>query len=162
MPKPKKPIEKVGRNKFNVSAMETKKVTTGVLIVALVVLAGTTFYFYSQVNTLKTDPQKAAQEESKALIAKVGNLIVLPEGEEPTVATVTDPEVLKDQAFFAKAQKGDKVLIYANARKAILYSPSENKIIEVAPVNIGNPAAASQVPPQPATEQSSEGTPSAQ
>ena len=69
MPKIKKPIEKVGRDKFNVSAMETKKVTTGVLVVALVVLAGTTFYFYSQVNTLKTDPQKTAPDKTKNLLA---------------------------------------------------------------------------------------------
>src|SRR3989344_5549431 len=137
MPKIKKPIEKVGRDKFNVSAMETKKVTTGVLVVALVVLAGTTFYFYSQVNTLKTDPQKAAQEETKNLLAKVGKIVVLPEGETPTVATVTDPEQLRDQPFFANAKAGDKVLIYTNARKAILYNPDDNKVVEIAPVNLG-------------------------
>lgn len=50
-----------------------------------------------------------------------------------------DPEKLRDQPFFANAQRGDKVLIYANAKKAILYNPPSNKIIEVAPVNIGNP-----------------------
>ena len=51
------------------------------------------------------------------------------------MATVSDPEKLKDQPFFAKAQKGDKVLIYSNSQKAILYSPTEDKIVEVAPIN---------------------------
>ncbi len=127
-------------------------------IVAIVVLASlaAAFYFHSQLNQLKTDPQKAVQEESKDLIARVGKLIVLPEGEEPTIATVTDTELLKSQPFFTNAKKGDKVLIYTNARKAILYSPENNKIVEVAPINIGAPQASSQASstgPKPAQEQ---------
>ena len=64
-------------------------------------------------------------------------MIVLPEDEIPTVATVSDPEKLKEQPFFSDAKKGDKVLIYANAKKAILYDPMANKIVTVAPINIG-------------------------
>ena len=63
--------------------------------------------------------------------------IVLPEDEQPTIATVSDPEVLKGQPFFAKAKKGFKVLIYANAKKSILYDPFENKVVETASMNIG-------------------------
>ncbi len=71
----------------------------------------------------------------------MGRLITLPEGEEPTVATITDIEKLKDQTFFQKAKNGDKVIIYTNAKKAILYDPIARKIIDVAPVNIGTPSA---------------------
>ena len=42
-------------------------------------------------------------------------------------------------SFFSKAKVGDKVIIYTNARKAILYDPVAGKIVEVAPVNIGTP-----------------------
>lgn len=93
----------------------------------------------AELNKIKTNPQAAAEEEGKALIAKVGLLITLPEREQPTVATVTDPAKLKDQPFFVRSKNGDKVLIYAQAKKAILYRPSLNKIIDVAPVNIGEP-----------------------
>jgi hypothetical protein len=61
--------------------------------------------------------------------------MVLPADETPTIATVSDPEKLKDQPFFANAKKGDKVLIFSNSAKAILYSPTEDKIVEVAPIN---------------------------
>ena len=108
-----------------------------ILAVLVVVSAGMAFYFYRQLSQLKNNPQVVAQKEVQEVVAEVSKVMVLPTGEEPTVATVSDPEKLKGQAFFVNAQKGDKVLIYTNARKAILYRPSEGKIIEVAPLNIG-------------------------
>lgn len=103
-----------------------------------------------QLAELKQDPQKVAQQETQALLDRVGNLIVLPEGETPTIATVSDPEKLKNQPFFAKAKVGDKVLIYTNARKAILYDPVADRILEVAPINIGPAEVSNPVtPPTP-------------
>lgn len=94
-----------------------------------------------QLRDLKTNPSKLqqfAQSDEQTLIATVGKLMVLPTGETPTIAQVSDATKLKDQPFFANAQNGDRVLIYTQARKAILYRPSINKIIDVAPVNIGS------------------------
>lgn len=119
------------------------------LVALLVISAGVAYYFYSRLAVVQGSPSQDARLEVKALIAKVGQLIVLPEGEDPTVATVTDPERLRDQPFFAKAKKGDKVLIYTNAKKAILYDPESNKIVEVAPVSIGNPPTSVAPAPSP-------------
>lgn len=105
-------------------------------VIALIAI-GLCVYLYTQVRLLKNDPQIAAQKETTDLVAKVSKIVLLPEGETPTVATVSDPEALKDQVFFAHAVKGDKVLIYAQAKKAFLYSVTMNKIIDVAPLNIG-------------------------
>lgn len=96
-------------------------------------------YLYRELSVLKQDPQRAAQEEAAMLTEKVGHHMVLPENEQPTIATVTDPEKLKDQPFFANAKIGSKVLIYTNAKKAILFDEENDKILEVAPLNIGNP-----------------------
>lgn len=76
--------------------------------------------------------------EIDTIISEVSKLMVLPDNEKPTVATVSDPIILQGQPFFFKAKKGDKVLIYTKAQKAILYDPVANKIINVAPINIGN------------------------
>lgn len=119
---------------------KTKRFIPHLLIGAFLVAGGFSVYFWNEARGFKNNPQKAAQEETRKLLADVSGLIILPEGEIPTIATVSDPEKLTDQPFFAKAQKGDKVLIYTNSRKAILYSPKENKIVEVAPINIGNPS----------------------
>ncbi len=120
----------------NISKQNLTKVLIPIIMtvaVIAIVLAG---YFYSQVRVLKKDPQAVAQKEVADLVAKVSRLLVLPTGETPTIATVSDLEALKDQVFFASAQEGDKVLIYAQAKKAILYSVTLNKIIEVAPLSI--------------------------
>ena len=116
-----------------------------------IVAAGMAYSFYSQVADLKKNPQAEAQAEVRSLVAQVGRLILLPTGEDPTLATVVDPDKLRDQPFFANAQKNDKVLIYTNARKAILYSPTSNKIVDVAPINIGssNPTPAPTPTPSP-------------
>ena len=133
--------------------MNRKNLVIIILAVLTVASLGSTGYLYRQFAALKQNPQKIVQDEAKALIAKVGELIVLPSGEDPTIATVNDPEKLKAQPFFANAQKGDKVLIYTNAKKAILYRPATHKIIDVAPVNIGAPAPTAGTPaPEPTTK----------
>ncbi|MBI3342010.1 LytR C-terminal domain-containing protein, partial [Candidatus Curtissbacteria bacterium] len=110
-----------------------------VVLVVLLVAAVPSYYFYDkyqQAQLLLKNPQAAAKKEIQSVVARVGRLMDLPTGEDPTLATVSDREKLKDQVFFAKAQNGDKVLIYPNAKKAILYRPSVDRIIEVAPVNL--------------------------
>ena len=108
------------------------------LFVVAVVFA---VYSYTQLAELRGDPQRVAEKEVEELVNRVGKLIVLPQGEQPTLATVSDVESLREQPFFAQAKNGDKVLIYTNARKVILYDPVKNKIVEVAPLNIGETAA---------------------
>lgn len=106
-----------------------------VLFVASLVANG---YLYFQYRALLADPQRQARQETMDLVSAVGKVMALPENEEPTIATVADTEKLKDQAFFVNAQVDDKVLLYTTAKKAILYRPSTNMIIEVAPINLGN------------------------
>ena len=103
-------------------------------VVVVLVLGGAIYYYLAKESNL-TVSTSSSEQEIAALILKVGELIILPEGESPTVATVTNPELLRNQPFFANAKNGDKVLIYTRARKAILYNPASNKIVEVAPIN---------------------------
>ncbi len=124
-----------------------RKYIVVILILLVVILAGVSAYLYKKSTS---NPDAASQAEVKSLVAKVGKIMILPEGETPTIATVSDPEALRDQAFFVDAKKGDKVLIYSNAKKAILFDPSTNKIVNIAPLNTDttkNPT----VPPASAT-----------
>ena len=129
-----------------------KSLQSILIVVAIIAVAFGGFYFVKyekvqkEIQTIKTDPsttQKATAAETQKLIGEVGKLMELPK-ETPTIATVTDASKLKSQEFFQNAQNGDKVLIYTAEKKAILYRESLNKIVDVAPVNIGTPSATQQ------------------
>ncbi len=115
----------------------------------LLIALGVVGYMYrNEIFHLNTGLQT---EESK-IIAKIDKLVFLPTGEIPTMAKVSDPEALRGQAFFVDAKKGDVVLIYTNAKKAILYDPTANKIVNISTLNIGDdksPANQTQTTPTP-------------
>lgn len=142
--------ESITKSSF-LESVKGKNIMPWILILVVVVVAGgIAFWQYSkvqklnqQVNDLKQNPQQAAEDITKSVVEKVGKLIILPENEQPTLATVSDPSKLRNQPFFANAEIGDRVLIYSTAKKAILYSEKDNKIREVAPINTdNNPAGA--------------------
>ena len=104
-------------------------------------LVGSSYYFFNQykkTQLLLNNPTLAAKEEVKKITDEVSKLMILPAKEEPIVVTVLDKNKLKDQDFFKKAENGDKAIVYSVSKKAILFRPSINKIIEVAPLDLGN------------------------
>lgn len=113
----------------------------GLSMVLIALLASSVYFFIQYQNTQKLlkDPAQADKGDVKMLIAKVGMIMALPDDEVPTIATVSDKSKLRDQVFFLRAENGDKVLIYSNAKRAILYRPSSNKIIDVTSVAITSP-----------------------
>lgn len=148
------------RKKSRTSRFRPTKLKTwaGIIIVLLVIALGVGGYVYQtrKIANLKkenqrlSDPQQAAQQEANRLKSDVSKLIELP-NETPTIATVVDVEKLKSQAFFANAQNGDRVLLFPQAKTAILYRPTIKKIIEKAPINIGDGNTAGQSTTKPAT-----------
>lgn len=119
-----------------VQRLGDKKFVFGIAGVAVVIFVALGFFLLRG----STDPQAVAEKEAKELVARVSELIVLPDDEEPVIATVADPSQLQGTPFFANAKVGDRVLIYNNARKAILYDPDAHRILEVAPLNLESPA----------------------
>ncbi len=114
------------------------------LLVLLFIFAGLlVWFFYNfQLTSKKTDiiSEKLKQnsqtaQNSKALIEKVGQLILLPKDEPPSIATINNVVLLqKDQPFYKNARNGDVVLIYFQAKKAYIYDPDKNIIVNVGPV----------------------------
>jgi hypothetical protein len=117
--------ESIGKNK-------SPKLIISAVVVLAVIIGSVCFgaYFYFKYKKAISNPNAAAQDEVKSITDKIGKFMDLPKEEIPSIATVTDTEKLKEQAFFQNARNGDKVLIYAKSGKAILYRPSLNKVIE--------------------------------
>lgn len=119
----------------------------------LCLMTGVALYFYYQY---RETPEVASKREITSLVKKVGAMIELPNGEEPTLATVTNKERLDDQPFFRRAENGDKILIYQASGRAILYRPSAKKIIDVTTVNIEKESAPAAVEDAPLAVESIE------
>lgn len=127
-----------------------KVVIPAIITVILLILVVAGYFYYqshkNQSKSIPASPKVIRQQEVSDLVAEVGKLMVLPTGEVPTVATITDITKLKSQPFFIQAKNGDRVLIYSKAKKAILYDPDAHKVIDVAPINASTPSAAIATP----------------
>lgn len=117
-----------------------KRALIALNVVALLVLAGTTGLFFKKYQDAKNaSPEKLQQVQVDQTISEVGKLYSLPANEKPDVATVKDKEALKKQyPFFDQAENDDVVLIYKEAKLAILYRPATKKLVKVGPVNVEN------------------------
>jgi hypothetical protein len=123
--------------------MTKSKIIIIILALALICTIGTSIYFYNKYSQINVNPQQVAQEQAASIVKMVGDLIVLPQGETPSLMKITDPTKLKGQPFFDNSKIGDYILLYYNAKEAILYDPTANKIVDVGPFNVNNTPASS-------------------
>lgn len=74
------------------------------------------------------------QKQVDAILKDLNKLILITEEEEPTVATILDVEVLRQDnpEFYKNAQDGDILIIYS--QRAIIFRRDKNMIVNVAPV----------------------------
>lgn len=103
---------------------------TILLVLALIGVSATAYYYYNQYQKALSKPGVESSDEVKKLKDAVSKLMTLP-NEDPVVATVTDKSKLEGQVFFRYSENGDKVLIFKDDGRAVLYRPSTAKIIDV-------------------------------
>jgi hypothetical protein len=119
------------------ASKQNKKIIQWVVLALLLISLAGNYVLFQQNKKLATNPQAAVQEQIQMIVDKVGKLMVLPSDETPTIVTVANTTELKSQPFFASTKPGDQVIMYPNNRRVIIYRPSENRIIEVGFINIG-------------------------
>lgn len=133
--------------KISASQTNGKGLLVGLVALLIVTASGFGWSFYKYYTTRQAlaiassaEAQKEiAKKETDALISKVKRLMVLPTNEEPVVATITDKEALaKEQPFYQDANNGDRVIAYMTARKAIIYDPINDKIVNAGPIYVQN------------------------
>jgi hypothetical protein len=118
-----------------------KRLLIAAAVVAVVLLAVGGYFLWDYLK-LKNNPNAANEETSARIIQQVSNIYQLP-NETPTIAQVEDKEKLKGQNFFDNAENGDYLMIYPQAKVALIYREKVRKLINVGPVNLPEqPAAA--------------------
>ena len=148
------------------SASRTSSASTGLqlnagnLILIILLLLALAAFLWSFMNyqqakqkiAVLTDPNVASelnQKQTEELLAKIGKLIQLPSEKNPVVATINDVEVLAaTQDFYKDAHNGDKLLVFQNTRKAIIYDEDDNKLVNVGPIFYTNDKGVQQAPPR--------------
>jgi len=108
-------------------------------VLTLCVIVGFCLYYYLQYQQnqkVLKNPLLASEMEQEKVVSNVSQLTQLPQGEQPTIAKVSDITKLQGQQFFQHAKNGDYVLIYSKAKEAILYDPDGNKIVQVGPISL--------------------------
>ncbi len=119
----------------------------GLTVLVIVGLMGSTGYFYRKYNNVKNaSPETIQEAQNKRIIAEVSKVYALPQGETPVVGKVSDKEAIKKQyPILDTVENGDYLLIYQEAKKAILYRPSTKQVIKEIPVSVDSGALVSVV-----------------
>ncbi len=112
---------------------------TILVFLIIVVLASVATYFWYQNRQLNIEKiqnsERRNNEESKEVLAKLKNIILIDSDTEPTIARIDDPKKLKadNPEFYKNAKKNDYIIIYKE--KAIIFrSNDKGKIINIAPI----------------------------
>jgi hypothetical protein len=122
------------------SKAKTALIVVGVSIMFAILLIGAKLYQDSQkqLSDLRLkiqNPTAAKAQSDQDVVDRVNKHMVLP-NEVPKIVTIADVDKIKtEQPFFAQAENGDILLVYS--QKVILYSPTLDKVIEVAQIKYG-------------------------
>lgn len=120
-----------------------------IVVLALGIGVSLKLYFDAQ-SKLKVLGETSASagdlaKEASIVIEKVRKHMVLPD-EEPKVLSIANVDLLKkEQPFFQQAKNGDKLIVFS--QKVILYSPSTDRIVDVAQIRMPAPTTAVSVMP---------------
>lgn len=85
--------------------------------------------------------EELARREAEEVLARLGELVVLPDEQDPIIATITDQEVLAaESVFYADAVNGDRLIIFPQAQRAYIYSPTRHRVVNIGPLAIEDEA----------------------
>jgi hypothetical protein len=128
---------------------------SGLLFIAVVILACLYIQQKREVTRL-TDPvaqTEYAQKQVDKVIADLKNYMVIPDDEDlKLLGVINDAESLKkDQAFYANVEKGDYVFLFAKSSRALIWRPTDKKIVNFGVANTVPSQDSAAVQPKPTT-----------
>lgn len=93
----------------------------------------------AELEQIRKSTQQGGAEVAKQVLEKVRHHMIIAEEPAPTVATIIDINRLKESSdFYSVADNGDHLII--TEKRAILYDPDQDIILDVVPVRINRNA----------------------
>lgn len=115
-----------------------KKLIVALVLIVAVILGYRWYDVYTAIAF-----RDAGQREAARIAYSISSKVDLPQGEDPALATVADKSKINRGGVLAGAENGDKVLLYYQSGRAVLYRPSAGKVVAIGPIVLD--ASASQV-----------------
>ncbi len=114
-----------------------KKDIWALIVIILVIIAGGVYYWMQPDKIVNKSNSDISTVEAQAVLEKLQRHIILPVDEVPKIVQIDDPiQAVQTQPFLAGVQKGDLLIVYVKAQKAIVYSPSRDIIVNVGPISV--------------------------
>lgn len=99
-----------------------------VAVLVLVVMAGVIVF-----QQLKINGTLSEEEAARGVQDKLAKIMILPE-EDALVSNIEDIDKIEEQPFFTRAENGDKVLIFVQAAKIVIYREGTNQVVNAGPL----------------------------
>ncbi len=100
------------------------KLTISLIIIALLAI-GAGGYFYFQYQAVTNERSVDAK-----IVERIAQSVELPD-ETPVFITVVDKDKLSNKQLASKVSNGDVMLIFAKAKRLIVYRPSVSKVADI-------------------------------
>jgi hypothetical protein len=106
-------------------------------ILLLAIVGYTAFYFYQKANKVAEQVTIEPIDQLNQAVNEIGELVILPINDNPTLSIVVDPQEAKKNSlfalfkFFENTEAGDMWLSYSKTGKNILYRPTAKKIVNM-------------------------------
>lgn len=89
--------------------------------------------YYNKHKEVRKNQIFSVRDEKQLMVDNVSRSMELPGEESPIVMSVVDAEKIREQSFFPEAKEDDQMIIYVEAKKAIIYRLSSEKIVDIIP-----------------------------
>ena len=109
-----------------------KQKKTAIILLAVMILMTVLIAQGAHYRNAQHNKQMALIASNENLVNELKTQLNLPYT-KPIIATVYDPVDFKNNSELAGLQKGDKIILYISSNEAILYRPSEKKILNILP-----------------------------
>lgn len=106
--------------------LKPKPVIISLTAVTAIAIGLGIYFFIQYQQAMANDPRA----EATRITNHISSVIKLPD-EDPTIATVVDKEKLDNPALSARAEDGDKILIFSESGQLILYRDAEKKVVDL-------------------------------